>query len=185
MTTLIDPVIGMLVMLSGAVLFATAAIHKLLSIARFEAALDAYRVLPRWLVSIAARTLPLLELLCAGGMLVPAARSWAAAVAAGLLLAYCAAIAVNLRRGRRDIDCGCAGFGRTRPIHGWMIGRNSCIAALLLCAVAPASSRSLSWIDAVTVLGGSAVLSLLYVALEELFARGATGSRIPPQGTHS
>jgi hypothetical protein len=113
--------------------------------------------------------LPALELTVAMGLWLPSTRVAASLLGASLLAIYAAAIGINLGRGRRDIDCGCAfsGHGRS-PIGWWMLARNAVLAAVALIAAAPIASRALTPIDALTVIGGLCVLTLLYMATDGL-----------------
>lgn len=170
MSLIIDPAVGVLATLTTAVLFAAAAIGKLRKPATFTATLQAYRVVPAALAPMLALALPALELLVALALLLRAPRSAAALTAAALLLLYASAIALNLLRGRRDLDCGCAGFGRRRAIAPWMLTRNALLAALALGAAAHTTPRPLEPTDALTVAGALAVLLFLYMAADQLFA---------------
>ncbi|MEZ4217383.1 MAG: MauE/DoxX family redox-associated membrane protein [Myxococcota bacterium] len=108
--------------------------------------------------------------------------------ALGLLGAYSAAIAANLARGRRDVDCGCLGPGRRQPIAPWMLARN---AALALAAawpwLAPSSApRALGALDAATVAFALAALALLWTGAHAVAAlpaaaraRDARSGRVP------
>jgi hypothetical protein len=162
-----------LILSSGtAVLFGAAALHKLAAHHQFRAALVAYDILPARMVGTARYLLPLCELLIATGLLTTAARAMAIGFAACILFVYAVAIAVNLRRDRRYIDCGCAGFGKRRPIAPWMVVRNLSLALLLVCFdIAHWSARPLHWIDAVTVVGGVVIIAFLYLTAEELLGR--------------
>jgi hypothetical protein len=171
----IDPAIVLLVSIAIALLFAGAALHKLAVHAEFQAALAAYDILPSGAVGIASYLLPVCELVIAVSLVFAAARAVALGLAASALCVYAMAIAVNLRRGRRYIDCGCGGFGKRRPIAPWMLARNLGLALLLvLCDAFPAAARPLYWLDAVTVAGAVVIAAFLYLALEELLGR-------PPQ----
>jgi hypothetical protein len=169
----IDPVFGILATAALTLLFAVAAAGKLRDLARFTAVLDAYALVPAPFVGVAARALPALELAVAAGLVVPATRTAAAGVAAGLLLGYAAAIGINLRRGRRDLDCGCDGFGRRHPIAGWMPVRNALMAGLAVVAAAPRAPRALEAVDALTLSAGLVALVLIYRAADELLAQHA------------
>ena len=64
----------------------------------------------------------------------------AAGIAALLLGLYAAGIVVNLRRGRRHIDCGCGVGSRAQPISAGLVVRNTVLIGL--CgAVASATGR--------------------------------------------
>lgn len=92
-----------------------------------------------------------------------------------LLVAYSFAIGVNLARGRRDIDCGCSGPVGTSPRIGpWLLVRNAVLALAVLALLAlPVSPRTLHWVDAVSLVGGVAVLALVWTAVHGLAAASA------------
>jgi len=167
---MIDPAVGALLAGAFALLFASAAVHKWLDPQRFAAAFRAYEVVPPALAWV-ARLVPALELAVAAALLAAGSRHGAAAAGAALLLAYAAAIAVNLGRGRRDLDCGCGGPSERRPIGTWMVGRNLVLAALLGTLWLPWSSRALTGTDALTIGAGTAVAALLYRSLDVLLGR--------------
>ena len=112
-----DPIFIIASAIAIAVLLASAATHKVRTPARFARQLADYQLLPASLVRPVARLVPLLELAIAFALLVPVSRGWAALSAASLLALYAAAIGINLWRGRRDIDCGCAGPDQAQPLR--------------------------------------------------------------------
>src|SRR5579863_1282063 len=129
-TRMLDPAIGVLLIGCFALLFASAALHKLRSPTRFTVVVDAYRILPESLLRF-AWLVPVAELAVAIALLVAAARAVGALAGAALLALYAAVIALNLRRGRRDLACGCGGADDARPIAPWMVARNLGLALLL------------------------------------------------------
>jgi len=167
---MIDPVIGALLAGSFALLFAGAALSKLLDPPRFHAAFAAYQVVPPALARLSP-AVPLLEVIVAAGLLVHGSRVGAAAAGAALLVIYAAAIAINLGRGRRDLACGCGGPNDHRPIAAWMVWRNLGLAGLLGVSVLPWAPRPLSGPDALTIGVGTAVIALLYMSLDSLLGR--------------
>src|SRR5579862_6991362 len=158
---MIDPAVGALLAGALALLFVSAALHKLRGLARFAADLRAYRVLPEGAAAL-AWVLPLLELTVGAGLLVRSSRRGACAAGAALLLVYAIAIAINLLRGRRDLACGCGGPDDRRPIAAWMVWRNLALAALLGALLLPWGARSLGGADALTIGAGTIVTALLY-----------------------
>jgi hypothetical protein len=169
---MLDPAAGFLLIGFFALLFASAALHKLRDPPHFSEVLRAYRVLPEYAVRLAP-LVPLAELAVAIGLLAPGARFGAALEGATLLLVYAAAIGVNLRRGRRDLACGCGGANDARPIAPWMVGRNLALALLLAVTLPSWRDRPLETTDALTVGGGAVVATLLYVCLDRLLGRVA------------
>jgi hypothetical protein len=167
----IDPAIALLIVACTALLFAVAAIHKLQDPRRFGEIFAAYGLLPLAVGRFASRAVPLLEAAVAGGLLFEGSRRPADFVGIVLLLAYAGAIAVNLRRGRRDLACGCGGPDDRRPIAGWMVWRNISIAVLLAAAMLSWSPRSLVVTDGVTIGFGTATCALVYLCLDRLLGR--------------
>jgi len=162
----VDPAVAYLIIVSAALLFFVAAIHKLRDLWRFREVFAAYRLVPagRHLAPI----VPALELAVAVGLLFDNLRILALWTGVALLLAYATAIALNLFRGRRDLDCGCAGPNERRPISAWMVWRNVGMAIALAAALLPWSDRALALTDGITVGFGTACCALVYLCLDRL-----------------
>jgi hypothetical protein len=170
----LDPAVAALVVACTALLFGAAAIHKLRDLRRFDEIFAAYGVFPALARLGLARAVPVLEALVAAGLPFDATRDVAAGVGIALLLAYAAAIGLNLSRGRRDLACGCGGPDDRRPIASWMVWRNIFIAALSAAIVMlPWSSRALVPTDWVTIGFGTVTCALVYLCLDRLLGRTA------------
>jgi hypothetical protein len=168
----IDPAVVLLLSACTSLLFGTAAIHKLAAIEEFKAALLAYDILPAGIVRLVSYIVPVGELLAAIGLCIGPLRAWAIVIAALVLSLYALAIGVNLRRGRRYIDCGCVGFGNRRSIAPWMVVRNFALALVLVSFdLLSWSVRPFRWIDVVTIAGGALIIVFLYLAAEQLLGR--------------
>lgn len=161
-----DPIaVGTIIGALALVLLA-AAWHKLSEPDVFAGSLAAYRLLPQALVGPLARAFPLLEAVLAVGILVPATRAFALFGVAALVLLYAAAMAINLLRGRHDIDCGCG--GAAHPLSWGLVVRNFVLAAAALVASRPTLERSMNWIDALTLVLGVLAFYALYLMSDEL-----------------
>jgi Methylamine utilisation protein MauE len=169
-TLWIDPCVGYLLVTAYAVFFGWAAYLKGSNIRAFTAMLGHYRLLPKVMTPIAALVVLLCEAIIAVLLLLPSTRSLAAIMGAGLCLLYSVAIGINLQRGRRDLDCGCLGPLKRRPISGWMVWRNLALAATLLIICLPWSSRALDGVDLLTIAAGALALALLYATVDSLMA---------------
>jgi hypothetical protein len=165
---MLDPVIGVLIVAAFALLFASAALHKLRHLARFDEVFSGYGLLPRVRGLRVSWAIPVLESGVALGLLVSASRACAGAAGIVLLLGYAAAMAVNLRRGRRDIACGCGGPDERRPNAAWMAWRNLVLALLLGIALWPWRARALEFTDAMTIVFGLAAIVVVYMCLDRL-----------------
>src|SRR5205814_5598890 len=111
-----------------ALLFAVAASHKVRDPARFRATLADYRLLPAPFVWPAAMLTIGAELAVAVVLFVSSWRALGPLTAAALLCVYAVAMAINLARGRRHLDCGCAGPAHRQPISGGLVVRNALLA---------------------------------------------------------
>jgi hypothetical protein len=167
----LDPALALVLRAGLALLFAATALAKLRDLAGFAAAVAGYRLLPERLARAAALGFVAVELVLAAGLCVPALHAFASLGAAALLVVYAAAIAWNLARGRRDIDCGCGGpFGRQTLSEGLVL-RNLVLAAAALASALPEAERALGWLDLVTVLAALVCGALLLAAANALRAR--------------
>ena len=166
----LDPILTLTANYCVALLFLFACYGKVRSFGVFRATLSDYELVPGALVGLSAISIVVLELAIGFGALF---RSFAApvmAAAAVLLLLYAAAIGVNLVRGRRDIDCGCTGPATQQLLSGWLILRNTGLAALAIVGAAPTTQRLLHSADFALV--GMALLAAgaLYAAINQLMA---------------
>jgi hypothetical protein len=160
----LDPALLWTLRVALAWLLLAAGAHKLRRSAAFQAALADYRLLPARLAAPAARGLAGLELGAGVALLLPPLAGRAAVLAAALLALYGAAMAFNLARGRRHIDCGCG--AAPRPLGVGLVVRNALLVLAAGLAALPAAPRAWVWVDGLTVVGGALTLALLYTALD-------------------
>ncbi len=155
--------------------FVASAIGQLRDLPAFAGVVANYRVLPSALAPAAARGLPFALLATAAGVL-----AWpgpAAGVAILLLLGFAGAMALNLKRGRRDIDCGCHQGAPAQPIRTILVVRNIGLCAAL-AAAAPAPALGQPMTTGLGLAAGAAGFCL-YLAANALWALGPP----PPRRT--
>ncbi|MDP7298365.1 MAG: MauE/DoxX family redox-associated membrane protein [Myxococcota bacterium] len=169
----VDPVVHAVLRAALALLLLSAAVQKLRDARGFRAVLADYQLLPARLVPAAALALTGIEFAVGAGLLVPTAGAAPVLAAALLLSAYAGAIALNLARGRRHVSCGCAGPAGTQTLHEGLVARNGLLVLAALLAAGPAAPRPLVWVDAVTGVGGIALLALVYVASDVALANAS------------
>jgi hypothetical protein len=125
-------VVGGLLVLAG--------VGKVLGASRFTAIVASLRVLPSSLNGPMSRTIPVAEVV-AGVMLLIGGNSMAAVCAILLLASFGAAIAVNIVRGRTDLDCGC--FGGTGGLLHWgQVWRNAGLIVITTSLLWPAGAAA-------------------------------------------
>ncbi len=165
---MLDPVVGVLIVGCIAILLASAGAHKLRDLRRFDEIFAAYGVIPGIAKLRLSRLLPILEIGLAVGILVNESRPFAGVAVIALVLGYAAAIEINLRRGRRDLACGCGGPDDRRPIAPWMVWRNIVVSVAAALSLFPWSARPLGPMDGVTIIFGLMTVSLLYLCVDLL-----------------
>jgi hypothetical protein len=154
----------------GVLLFGGALAAKLRDVPRFIAAIERYRLLPTNSVAPVAATLLAAEAAATLSLATGQSQAIGAAIAIGLLLLFAAAIAINLLRGVRDIDCGCSLSALPEPLEPVLVVRN-----LLLCvAIAPAllaqppTGSAIVYVDAIGAALACATLNIVIATLVSL-----------------
>lgn len=176
---MMDPVVDLSVRIGFVALFGAAAAHKLRGFGHFKATIADYRIVPARLAPLAALALLCAEVGIAEMLVLPHLRSIGLAAASAQLVVYAGALALNLARGRRHLDCGCVGVAGREEISWALVARNLVLSAIALAAVAtPIAARPLVWIDALTIAGAVATAAGAYVAIDQLVANGAGFRRL-------
>lgn len=163
---MIDPLLPLVIATALALLFFMAARHKLNDNRRFQAQLAAYQLVPEPLLAISAKTLPWIEMSLVFTLLIPYTRVLAASLAATLLVVYALAMAINMSRGRSEIDCGCGDIPQT--LSPMLLLRNAVLAAGALVLTVPVVERAITTMDLIFVALFTAVLATAYLMVELL-----------------
>jgi hypothetical protein len=161
-----DPLVELTVAGSLAMLFVASTAHKLAALGEWPGVVRNYRVLPEALALPAAGMLLIAGALTATTLFWPATRRLGACAAAVQLILFAAAMAINLRRGRSSIDCGCFGSRLRQGISAWMVVRNLALALLALGLLLPVRPRELTVLDIATAVAVIATLTFLYPVLD-------------------
>jgi hypothetical protein len=178
---MIDPALHAVARVGLAVLFGSAALHKLRDLHAFRVTLGDYQLVPWVLTGVAAPGLVAAEAGTSLALLVLGGRPGPFVAAAGLLAVYTLAIAINLARGRRDIDCGCHGPALHVELGGGLVARNLAVLALAGLGLLPVTPRPLAALDAVTVAGAVAVGAAAWTAAGRLLAHASEPSGLGSQ----
>jgi hypothetical protein len=161
-----DPLLELTIRGSLVVLFAASTAHKLAALGEWPGVVRNYRLLPPALALPAAGVLLIAGALTAAALIGPGTRRIGAAAAVVQLLLFAAALAINVRRGRSSIDCGCFGSRLRQGISAWMVARNIVLAMLAASLGLPVSPRELGVLDIAAAVAFVATLTLLYPVLE-------------------
>ncbi|CAN5345163.1 hypothetical protein BH10PSE12_BH10PSE12_18430 [soil metagenome] len=123
-------IFGLAVSICIGLAFVVAAIDKLRHRLFLVGVIANYRLLPEAMVETTARLLPFIEL-ATGVALILGEWRVAPVVAIALLLVFAAAMAINLKRGRRHIDCGCGQSVLRQQLSWALVVRNLLLVVLL------------------------------------------------------
>jgi len=176
-----EAIIGVMAPVFLALVLVTAAIPKFKKADEFVGIIANYRLLPDAWVTPFARVLPMIEVLCAVGLLVPILRIGAGWMAAGLFMLFALALGVNIGRGRTHIDCGCV----RRPTSRSRIGMFHVLRALALAGVAlyvavvPLNVSSVSIASAALGLAAAGMLVLMYMSADLLIGLPKSIKELP------
>ena len=174
----IDPAIIWTVSLALALVFGTSAAIKFADFSEFRGALENYRIVPEKLALPTAAIVPLGELGCAVGLLVPRFHVAAAMLLIFLVAIFTAAIGINMMRGRLYIDCGCFGPMLRQPLSNWLMVRNGVLMLLGAVAMLANHARAMTSLDVVTITLGASTMVLLYGAANYLLANAPASNKM-------
>lgn len=173
---IVDPSILVASRILVLLIFAAAVVGKLRHSEEFIGVVANYRIVPPVAVAWTAWLVVGLEIavvVClATGFEVVAG----AALAMILLCGFAVAMAINLARGRIDIDCGCFQGAWRQRLSVALIVRNVLLALVLvpLLGLARPSPSFLQWLDGIAT---GLVLFVLYLVVGQLQAVRATVSK--------
>lgn len=141
-------------------LFVVAGVTKLPNVAALARTVRAYEILPASWARWVSRVLPPLEI--GAGLTFAAGISprLTGVVLAALLAAFSFGVAVNLRRGRRTIDCGCFGSRSGRGISWTIVLRNAAFGVVAAVAGWRSGQIGASAVDVPAVLAAGAALAI-------------------------
>jgi uncharacterized membrane protein len=150
-------------------LFATAGVHKFQARDYYRDLMSSYfesLVVSRSMVVVVGAT----ELFVAVLLLLPQTRLAGLLLAALILSFYAAMMAVQIKRGRDDIACGCAGPASMLTVSPALVLRNllCAILAAVACLLPELSSPVLS--SYTLAVGIAAFIVVLYVCSDQLIA---------------
>lgn len=111
------------------------------------------------------RALTAIEALTVAALLLPGLRLAGALSAATLFAGYGLLMALALRQGRRQIDCGCG--GAPQIVSAFTLARNATLTGLALVLAGLPADR-VSPAEAATAIAAALVLSAIYATIERL-----------------
>ena len=150
---------------------AGAAVPKLQNADEFHGVVRNFRLLPEAVDGAFAAALPWVELGIAASLILGVGIPASGAMAGLLLFAFAIAIAINIFRGRTEIDCGCFRQGLRQPLSWVLVLRNTVLGAgAFWLAAQPAWSHGAGLQDFVIAVLAAASVAIIYLCANELAA---------------
>jgi hypothetical protein len=146
------------------------AVEKLRDLGGFRAAVAEYRLLPQALTGAFALALPLAEALAGVALLVEPARLAGAWLGAGVVAIATLGVAINVMRGRVDIDCGCGGVEGRQRLSWALVARNGVLCALLAASAQVAAPAPRGLVAGTTLVVAAVAFFALFAAASQLAA---------------
>jgi len=144
----------------------------------FRGILQSYQIVNEKLIALAARVIPAVELTVGAGLLIPQTQTICCVLAVGLLLTYAIAMALNIKRGNVNIDCGCS-FGALRQtISSGLVWRNIFLSVAATSLLLPVGLRETSYYDYGIIVFGAVQFSLLYLTANTLIDQQLTSKEL-------
>jgi uncharacterized membrane protein YphA (DoxX/SURF4 family) len=157
---------------AAGLLFVSAGARKLMHWQEFRGVVAAYRVVPEISTTPVAAIVVALELLLGAASILGRGMPFTGVGIAAMLAVFAVAMAINLRRGRTAIDCGCFQTSLRQQLEWRLVGRNVvCSLIVLLAGIVPDVPGLAHWLLA---LPAGAALFSLYLALNGVWALDAS-----------
>jgi len=149
-------------------IFISAGAKKLLHWQEFRGVVADYRLLPASSATVMAAIIPPFELLLGVASIVRWGMPLTALVVAAMLTLFAAAMAINIRRGRTAIECGCFRTALRQELEWRLVMRN--IVCALLVVAASSLPQSLDSTSALLAFPAGVALFCVYLALNGVWA---------------
>jgi len=167
----IDPSILIAIRVLGALVFGMAALGKLHHRDEFVGVVANYRLVPEPLVHVVACLVVALETVVVLSIATGVGLAAGAGLAVILLCGFALAMAINLARGRQEIDCGCFQSTLRQRLSVPLMVRNLVLTAAILPLIeAGARSARLVPLQVLDGVAGGIVLFVLYQVFSQMLA---------------
>ena len=168
-------IVGVIIRLLLSVIFFRTAWHKFHDREDFQTELAAYQLIKKDSITFATMFLVVAETYTAL-MLLNITSFIGPLLAATLLLLYAGAMAINLRKGKTDISCGCSGplFSHreaAKKMISWLLVlRNITLSCIAIFALPVSASTAQVNSSLLIIFSGTACALLMYEAVEQALA---------------
>lgn len=171
----VDPVYVLLALWFTAALWLSTGLGKMIDLEGHKQVVRDYGLLPEGMVSFFSVGQPFIEV----ALGISLALAWwiqvlrpISAFASILLLSlYSIAIGLNLARGRRSIECGCAGPGQRQELSGGLLLRNMALVLISFASALTVQPRFFGGLDIMTTVLGLTGMWILYATVNQALSQ--------------
>lgn len=171
----LDPTYVVTIRFGFALLFGSAALHKVINWSAFKVTLGKYFMgsvsVSTSLVNMIAVVVITAEAFIVGMCIWPLHGAMTAGIIIVLLLTYGSGMLINLVRGNILLDCGCTWGGARRPVSYALVVRNIGLALLAFPLALPVVSRELGAMDILSICATVLTAGFLYLTSDLLLTQ--------------
>ncbi|MCC6983974.1 MAG: hypothetical protein IT535_11935 [Bauldia sp.] len=162
-----------------ALVFARAAWHKASDFTAFTGFVSDYQLVPESQVKAASYGLVAAEIAVVLALLVPGGQGIGALLAIALYALYAGAMAVNIRRGRTSIECGCG--GAPNLLSPALLVRNGVLAAVAALVMLGGGGAGLSFGEAAVAVALGFLLWAGFLLAEQILSNAMRARALRPR----
>jgi hypothetical protein len=166
----IDPLIQLTFAGVLSLILVLGAVAKMRDLSAWRGIFSNYGLLPERWTHLAGTLFICAELSGGALLLFPRTMATGATITFGVLLIATGAVIANLLRGRREIQCGCAGLGADQTLSWWLVIRNCALVTLALLALMGNASRQVGLLDGVVAVAAAISLAGLYTTVNQVLS---------------
>jgi hypothetical protein len=168
--SVLDPLIIRMIACGIGLMLLIGAWQKMNDLEMFQAAVEAYDLIPLASTRAFSLSYVFIELSIAVFLICNIASSPTVMSAIVLMSLTTFAISINLIRGNADVSCGCGGIEDEQRLSWGLVSRNIVIIVLLGMCLIDTSSRAYNFLDGINLLFGATSIYLVYLLSSQLIA---------------
>ena len=168
--SVLDPLTVRMIACGIGLMLLVGAWQKINDLEMFQAAVEAYDLIPLASARAFSLSFVFIELSIAVFLICNIASSLTVISAIVLMSLTTFAISINLIRGNADVSCGCGGIEDEQRLSWGLVSRNIVIVVMLGMCLIDTNSRAYNLLDGINLLFGATSIYLVYLLFSQLIA---------------
>lgn len=177
----LDPSIVRMIECGIGIILMIGACQKLRDLSMFQAAVEAYDLIPLANARFFSAAYAIIELTVAVFLISNFAPSTSVVSAMILMSVTTFAISINLLKGNTDVSCGCGGIEDEQRLSWTLVSRNAAIISLLCICLFDTRYRTYDLLDSFNLILGSTSIYVVYLLSSQLIANQEKLNRLRAQ----